>query len=169
MFYLYLFLIALFSLIIQSSPLLDSVRIMGLKPNFILPLVVYCGYRLGKMRGIFLGLILGGVQEIICSDHLGIMTLSYGLIGGTAGLATKQVISESWLSFIVGTFIASLLEGILINFVSLRNYFWSNLWLITLPGSIYNLISATVLFWLLHRIPKGTNAVKFEEYQTSEE
>ncbi|MDI6783968.1 MAG: hypothetical protein QME64_07735 [bacterium] len=164
MFYLYLFLIALFSLIIQSSPLLDSVRILGLKPNFILPLIVYCGYRLGKMRGLFIGLILGGVQEISCSDHLGIMTLSYGLIGGIAGLATKQVISESWLSFIIGTFCASILEGILINFVSLRNYFWSNLWVITLPGSIYTLISATLLFWLVRRIPKGTTTVKFEEY-----
>jgi rod shape-determining protein MreD len=169
MFYLYLFLIALLSLIIQSSPLLDSIRIIGLKPNFILPLVVYCGYRMGKMRGIFIGLILGSILEMFCSDHLGIMTLSYGLIGGLAGLATKQVVSESWLGFLVGIFSASVLEGILINFVGLRNYFWSNLWLITLPGSIYNLISAILLFWLLHRIPKGTSTVPFEEYKTTEQ
>jgi cell shape-determining protein MreD len=169
MFYLYLILISLFCFILQSSPFLDGIRILGLKPNFILPLVIYCGYHFGKMRGFFIGLILGGITEIFCSDHLGIMTLSYGLLGGLAGLVTKQVISESWLSFMVGTFCASILEGILLSSVSLRPYFWTNLWLITLPGSIYNLISATILFWILRRIPKGTGAVEFDAYQSTEE
>jgi rod shape-determining protein MreD len=169
MFYLYLSLIALICFILQSSPFLEGIRIFGLKPNFILPLVIYCGYHFGKMRGLLIGLLFGGMMEIFCSDHLGIMTLSYGLLGGFAGLVTKQVISESWLSFIVGTFSASVLEGIFINSVSLHSYFWSNLWSITLPGSIYNLISATLLYWILYRIPKKSSAVAFDAYQSTEE
>ncbi|MFB3896094.1 MAG: rod shape-determining protein MreD [bacterium] len=169
MFYLYFILITLGCFILQSSPYLENIRILGLKPNFILPLVIYCGYHFGKMRGFFIGLILGGIMETLGSDHLGIMTLSYALLGGLAGLVTKQVMSESWLSFMVGTFIASILEGILLNLVSFRPYFWSNVWFVTLPDSIYNLFAATLLYWILFRIPKKSSTVQFDTYQTLEE
>lgn len=169
MFYLYFILLTICCFILQSSTFLVGITILGLKPNLILPLIIYCGYHFGKMRGFFIGLILGGIMETLGSDHLGIMTLSYGLLGGLAGLVTKQVISISWLSFLVGTFIASILEGILLNLVSFRPYFWSNLWYITLPGSIYNLLAATVLYWILLLIPKRGDTVKFEVYEPSEE
>ena len=165
MFYLYLILISLVSLFIQSSPLLDYVRIIGLKPNFILPILIFCGYRFGEMRGLFFGLILGGMMEIVGSDHLGIMTLTYGMLGWLAGFAAKHVQSESWLSFIIGTFIASIVEGLFINFVNLRNYFWINLWLITFPGSIYNFIAANMIYLFFRKLPKSTIKLKFEQYQ----
>lgn len=158
----------LLSFIFQNTLLSEWLRISGIKFNLIIPLVVYCGYQFGKTRGIFSGLILGGIQEILCSDHLGIMTLSYGLIGGIAGLLAKRIIAESWFSLLVGTFIATLIEGILISFVSLRTHFWYNLWAITLPSSLYNLVAAFFIFWIFRIAPKRMSAVQFEEYQTPE-
>ncbi|MCX7918085.1 MAG: rod shape-determining protein MreD [bacterium] len=169
MFYLYLIGIILISFVIQSSSGLESLRIIGLKPNWLLPTLIFTGYRLGKMRGLFFGLILGAAIEISCSDHLGIITLTYGILGWLAGFASKHVQSESWISLLIGTLIASLIEGVLLNFANQHRSFWLNFWLITLPGSCYNLVPASILYLLFRKLPESAVQLKFEKYQPIEE
>ena len=57
-------------------------------PRFVLVGIVFIGLYLGKNTGLLFGLIFGILYDIIYTNMIGVYTLSMGMVGFIAGLAS---------------------------------------------------------------------------------
>ena len=102
--------------VLQTS-VLPIIPIFNCIPNLMLVLV--SGYALiyGEQRGMVLGVIAGLLLDSFHSEHFGIFTLTYSLIGFTNGYFGRRVYEDNILFRIYITAISELGFNLLIYFI----------------------------------------------------
>ncbi|MBN1531811.1 MAG: rod shape-determining protein MreD [Spirochaetes bacterium] len=142
------------SLLIQSHPSFDVLRIAGVKPDLLFIVIVYLAYTYGSFYGEIVGFISGLLQDSISNSLLGLLTFPKMAIGLVVGMFGRSVIKDNILSVTLMLFVASLAK----NIVTLMLYYIfhqasaSAVIGVILPESFYNAILAPPLFFLFDKI-----------------
>lgn len=144
------------ALVIQLT-LINSVTILGIKPDLILIVVVVFSLLKGGKEGTISGFVSGLLQDIFSIGLLGINALVKTVIGFTCGILKEKIFYEHMLFLIpVITFIASFIQSILI-FLLLRAFgveyglAWS-LKRIALPEALYNCLLSPFIFLAINKL-----------------
>ena len=143
-------------LLIQLT-LINSITILGLKPDLILAVVVIFSLLKGEKEGTISGFASGLLQDIFSTGLLGINALVKTVIGFTCGILREKIFHEHILFLIpVITFIASFIQSILIFFL-LRtfgieyNLIWS-LKQVALPEALYSSLLSPFIFLVINKL-----------------
>ncbi len=141
---------------VLESTIFQYTRILGIKPDFTIILVVSYAIMRGSMYGGFIGLISGLLNDLIYGKSFGISSLSYMLTGYIIGQSQENVFKDSLIPpiifNIIGVFIyqhlfylASYLSKVDISYV----YILVN---VIIPQSIYNGILGGVTYKYIHKL-----------------
>ena len=144
------------ALLIQLT-LINSITVLGLKPDLIMVVVVVFSLLKGEKEGAISGFASGLLQDIFSASLLGINALAKTVIGFTCGILKEEIFHEHILFIIpVITFIASFMQSILI-FLLLRafgleyNLAWS-LKQIALPEALYSSLLSPFIFLAINKL-----------------
>ena len=144
----------IFSLVFEST-LFPHLTVAGVKPDFILVLVVFYAMLHGSREGAVIGLIGGLLQDLLIGQFIGLNALAMLLTGLFFGIMEYKVYKESIfiaaITLAVGTFLHETLVwflGLLIGFSG--NYFmaFKN---VILPVVVYNSCLAPFLYGRFYR------------------
>ena len=140
--------------IIQVT-LLDAVNLFGIKPDILLGLVLFFGFRWGGIAGFVIGLFSGFTKDIFSGTPFGIDTFSFALTGIVAGVLGRIFYAETTLAQLFLSFWTAFLNHI-IYFV-VYNTFSHPLSLsdamrfVILPSSAYTALSSVIIFFILRK------------------
>ena len=144
------------ALLIQLT-LINSITILGLKPDLIMVVVVVFSLLKGEKEGTISGFASGLLQDIFSTGLLGINALAKTVIGFTCGILKEKIFYEHILFLIpVITFIASFMQSILM-FLLLRAFgleyglAWS-LKQIALPEALYSSLLSPFVFLAINKL-----------------
>ncbi|MEE8564117.1 MAG: rod shape-determining protein MreD [Atribacterota bacterium] len=144
------------ALLIQLT-LINSITILGLKPDLIMVVVVVFSLLKGEKEGTISGFASGLLQDIFSTGLLGINALAKTVVGFTCGILKEKMFSEHILFLIpVITFIASFMQSILM-FLLLRAFgleyglAWS-LKQIALPEALYSSLLSPFVFLAINKL-----------------
>jgi len=143
------------ALLIQLT-LINSITILGLKPDLIMIVVVVFSLMKGEKEGTISGFASGLLQDIFSIGLLGINAFAKTVIGFTCGILKEKIFYEHILFLIpIITFIASLIQSILI-FLLLRAFgieyslAWS-LKQVALPEALYSSLLSPFIFLAINK------------------
>lgn len=144
------------ALLIQLT-LINSITILGLKPDLIMVVVVVFSLLKGEKEGTISGFASGLLQDIFSTGLLGINALTKTVIGFTCGILKEKIFYEHILFLIpVITFIASFMQSILM-FLLLRAFgieyglAWS-IKQIALPEALYSSLLSPFIFLAINKL-----------------
>ncbi|MBA7585768.1 rod shape-determining protein MreD [Candidatus Atribacteria bacterium 1244-E10-H5-B2] len=144
------------ALLIQLT-IINSITILGLKPDLIMVVVVVFSLLKGEKEGTISGFASGLLQDIFSIGLLGMNALAKTAIGFTCGMLKEKIFHEHILFIIpVITFIASFMQSILI-FLLLRafgieyNLAWS-LKQVALPEALYSSLLSPFIFLAINKL-----------------
>ena len=144
------------ALLIQLT-LINSISILGLKPDLIMVVVVVFSLLKGAKEGTVSGFASGLLQDIFSAGLLGINALAKTVIGFTCGILKEKIFHEHILFLIpLITFIASLMQSILM-FLLLHafgieyNLAWS-LKQVALPEALYSSLLSPFIFLAINKL-----------------
>ncbi|MCJ7656685.1 MAG: rod shape-determining protein MreD, partial [Candidatus Atribacteria bacterium] len=107
--------IIVITLVIQLT-LVNSVTVLGLKPDLIMVVVVVFSLMKGEKEGAISGFASGLLQDIFSTGLLGINALAKTVIGFICGILKEKIFHEHILFMIpVITFIASFIQSIIMS------------------------------------------------------
>ena len=135
-----------------QTHLFEGIRILGVKPDLGFILSYLIGLAWGKERGLFMGLVLGGLQDFFSIGNIGPNFFLNGLIGFCAGLLETFFIYFSLRAHSIVSVVASLLHDLIGAiffygiFDDLMAFSWS-----MIGRALYNGIITTGLLSLLSR------------------
>lgn len=92
--YLFLFLAVIVSLVLQST-YLEGLKVMGMKPDLVMLLVIFYAIGNGPRKGAIFGLIAGLVQDLFAAKFLGLHAIMKLVIGLFSGTLEKRVYKEN--------------------------------------------------------------------------
>lgn len=144
------------ALLIQLT-LINSITILGLKPDLIMVVVVVFSLLRGAKEGTVSGFASGLLQDIFSTGLLGMNALAKTVIGFFCGIIKEKIFREHILFIIpVITFIASFMQSILM-FLLLRAFgieyglAWS-LKQVALPEALYSSLLSPFIFLAINKI-----------------
>jgi rod shape-determining protein MreD len=144
------------ALLIQLT-LINSITILGLKPDLIMIVVVVFSLLKGGKEGTISGFASGLLQDIFSTGLLGINALAKTVIGFTCGIFKEKIFYEHILFLIpVITFVASFMQSILM-FLLLRSFgieyglAWS-IKQIALPEALYSSLLSPFIFLAINKL-----------------
>ena len=142
------------SLVIQSHPSFDVLRVAGVKPDLLFIVIIYASYTFGSFYGEVTGFISGLLQDGISNSPLGMMTFPKVALGFVVGMFGRSVIKNNIIAIVLLLFAASLVKGIILVFLGYIFYpsMVSAILGIILPESFYNAILAPLLFFIFDKI-----------------
>ena len=144
------------ALVIQLT-LVNSVTILGVKPDLIMVVVVVFSLLRGEKEGTISGFASGLLQDIFSTGLLGINALAKTVIGFFCGILKEKIFYEHILFIIpVITFIASFIQSILIilllrAFGIEHNLAWS-LKQVALPEALYSSLLSPFIFLAINKL-----------------
>jgi rod shape-determining protein MreD len=148
--------IIIVALLIQLT-LINSITILGLKPDLIMVVVVVFSLLKGAKEGTVSGFASGLLQDIFSAGLLGINALAKTVIGFTCGILKEKIFHEHILFLIpLITFIASLMQSILM-FLLLHafgieyNLAWG-LKQVALPEALYSSLLSPFIFLAINKL-----------------
>lgn len=144
------------ALLIQLT-LVNSITILGVKPDLIMIVVVVFSLLKGGKEGTISGFASGLLQDIFSTGLLGINALAKTVIGFTCGIFKEKIFYEHILFLIpVITFVASFMQSILM-FLLLRSFgieyglVWS-IKQIALPEALYSSLLSPFIFLAINKL-----------------
>ena len=111
--------IVIFITIILQSTILSEVSVRGIKPDFVLIMIILFANYSGRMKGQILGFTMGLVQDFLSLAPLGFnalinTTIGY-LSGATSGKIFLDPIVVPMVFVLIGTFLKSTLAYFLLS------------------------------------------------------
>ncbi len=146
--------IALLSLLVQSHPSFDVIRIAGIKPDLVFIMVVYAGYSFGPVPGQVTGFAGGLFQDAISNLPYGFLALPKLVIGFIVGMIGRSVLKSNIPTVLLMIFVSSLLKGVISLIVSyvFAQGMLSSIIHVIIPEAFYNALLAPPLFALFDKI-----------------
>ncbi len=149
--------IVLISLLIQSHPSFDVIRIAGIKPDLIFIIVVYVGYSFGSIPGQITGFAGGLFHDSVSNSPFGFLALPKLVVGFIVGMIGRSVLKSNIPTIMLLLFVSTLLKGVITLFLSyiFTQGLLSSIIQVIIPESLYNAILAPPLFFLFDKIFRG--------------
>ncbi len=125
----------------------------GVTPNFLLLVVVTLALTTGPTEGAAYGFFAGLLFDLVGTGPVGPMALVLAITGYLAGLLHEQMFAEGWLLPITVVAIASISAeiayGLVLSLLGSGGPFWSSLVTKMIPGAVYNVALALLVYpWL---------------------
>lgn len=145
----------LFNFILEST-IFQYTRIMGIKPDFTIMLVVSYAIMRGSAYGGYIGLASGLLNDLIYGKPFGINGLSYMITGYIIGQSQENVFKDSFIPPIIfniaGVFLYQNLFY-LVTYFSKTNISYTHAFLnIMIPQSIYNGILGAFVYRCIYKL-----------------
>lgn len=151
--------LAIVNLILEST-LLQHARIYGIKPDFGIALIVAFAIMRGSGFGVFLGLGIGLLSDILYGMTIGMNAFSYMITGYIIGQVHENVFKDSYLPAIIfniaAVFISQhifyLLAYLTNNIAGTGLGYVQMLLHVILPQSLYNAVIGTIVYRYAYRL-----------------
>lgn len=138
--------------LIQTT-IFNKITIAGIKPNVVIILVVFIGYKYGKIPGMIMGFMTGLFLDLTESDYVGYYAAIYLTIGYLVGFSNRLYNDDFTLiplglvgvSDFVLNFLVYIIGFLLRNRLDLPYYMMR----IILPEVVYTVIVAVILYRLI--------------------
>lgn len=139
--------------VIQSSfNFLD----VGVKPDFLLILVVFIALMEGPAAGLKTGFVVGLVEDIVAGKYFGIYILCKMLTGLIIGLLEPKIFKENYLIPVVTLFFGTILHEFLFilfgNMIGIKILWGESIRHQAFPLAIYHAILAPFAYVLFYKI-----------------
>ncbi|MEW6335003.1 MAG: rod shape-determining protein MreD [Thermodesulfobacteriota bacterium] len=155
-------------LVMVQTTLLDYLTMGWVGLELSLVVVVYCGFRLGPLRGAVISLTLGFFMDCLISGIFGLYMFLYLLLFYFSLYAAGMIYSEKALNLVLFTGLCTLLEGlatVLLYRLLLGRDILHAIPEIFLPKAIILGILSPFLFRLFHRFEVLLHAKESEPAQ----
>jgi rod shape-determining protein MreD len=131
--------------IIQSS-LLPLVAYNGISPDLLLLLVVSLGFLQGRRLGVFIGFLVGLLQDLVTGSFFGVNIFSKMLLGYASGVFSNRVFKEQAFLPLFASILASMINYFVILLIMVllgyRFNLAAHLQSVLLPMVWYNVLLA---------------------------
>jgi rod shape-determining protein MreD len=145
--------------ILQTS-FVPSIAIFGAKPDLLMIILFFFSIRYGVMPGLFMGFLLGLMQDLYAPAILGQNALTKTLVGACIGLFNEKVMRTDPFVKTIILFVMFLVnDSIFMIILIIKNTFHFSilipeLFVKTIPRALYSVIIA-VLFYAWEFFPKS--------------
>jgi rod shape-determining protein MreD len=152
------------SLILFQTTLIESITIMGIKPDLTLIAVYFVGLVGGEVRGVLAGLALGYLMDLMSGGVWGIHLATKSTLGFLSGLLGRTLVNMKGVFTGVIIAFCSLVQGLIFvlvsSFISEPESVTVLLTHTLLPQAIYDGVVGSAVFWFLSRrfSPKPSTA-----------
>lgn len=137
-------------LYLLQTTVLEEISVAGIKPNIIILMPVFIGYKYGKIPGILMGFFTGLLLDMMEGSYLGFYALMYLLIGYLNGFVKKIYHKDYTVIplFLIGISDLTLNLMFFISGFLVRNRldFFYYLIRIMLPELIYTVVISVLLY-----------------------
>ena len=145
--------------ILQAS-LAPHMAIIGVKPNFVLPLVVAWSVVRGSSEGVVWGFVGGLLLDLLSGGPVGISALTLTLVGFATNLGENAVFKSSLVLPLLTVFVASLFNDAG-QILLLQALGWQLDWTramaqVALPTAILNAVVMPFVYVPLHWLSRRT-------------
>ncbi|MCE5287365.1 MAG: rod shape-determining protein MreD [Pelosinus sp.] len=123
------------ALILQAT-VTPLIAVNGIKPDFLLIIVVSTGLLTGKERGVGLGFFSGLLQDLVSGSSFGVNILAKMVTGFVCGMAERKVFKEYIFLPAIALFFATFFNGI----IMLLLLFLLGYKIDLLPAILYNIL-----------------------------
>ncbi len=146
MFVAFTLIIFLCAMILQTSDLLELIKIGGAKPDLILILVVWLGLVKGSNVGCISGFFFGLFEDGYSGMSLGSNALTKTILGFFCGLSGKRLYTQSLFSHILCVGIGSVVDIMLLLGINGFVQKWETL---LLYKTLYNIVCCPFIVYIL--------------------
>jgi rod shape-determining protein MreD len=151
-------------LILLQTTFLESITIMGVKPDLVLIVIYFVGLLGGEVRGAMAGLALGYLMDLMSGGVWGIHLATKLTLGFLAGLLGRTLVNMKviFTGGIIG--VCSVVQGLIFLLVSSLTSEPENLMVLfnhmILPQAVYDGVIGSAFFWFLSErfLPKQSTA-----------
>ncbi|MDW7674104.1 MAG: rod shape-determining protein MreD [Bacillota bacterium] len=155
MIYVGLFLLALVSLVLQST-VFSYLAIAGVKPDLLLIAVVFFSFIRGHRHGAVLGFCYGLLEDLVVGRFIGLNALIKMTIGFLVGLTEGKIYKENLIAPGLLVLLASIISGylnlILLGIAGIPLAFGENFWRTIFPIALYNIGLAPFLYLKFYNV-----------------
>ncbi len=155
----------IYLLLLFQTTVLESVRILGVKPNLLMLFIVSAALMRGSVEGAILGFFTGLAQDLFFGRFPGLYSLLGMYLGFIVGSVDKRIYKENYLIIVFFSVVSTLIyescgyysDAFLRNIGSEHRGVTGFLWVfrnVLLPESIYNGIVIIPIHALLMRLDK---------------
>mgnify|MGYP001017165422 CR=1 FL=1 len=141
---------------ILESTVFQYIKILGIKPDFIIMLITSYAIMWGSGYGGYIGLLSGLLIDLSYSKAFGVNALSYMVTGYIIGQSQENVFKDSFIPPIIlniaGVFIYQNLFYMITYFSKTDISYVHGLINIVIPQSIYNGIFGIVVYRFIYRL-----------------
>ena len=132
------------------------ISIMGAAPNFFLIIVTVAALTNGSDKGALVGFVAGLMLDLMGTGPVGSWALVLSVTGYVTGLLDQHLFAEGWLLPVTVLSFASLIGEFLYLCVVVtlgsELPFFSSIWSLVLPTTLYTIFIAVLAFPLLSRL-----------------
>ena len=140
----------LLAFIIQST-VVEHIAIRGIKPDFILIILIYVSLRSGSMIGVILGFSIGLLQDFYGPPaNLGLNALCKSLLGFGVGIGKEGLYKDSMLVLMLTLVISYITHDIIYHIIDTRFTFDAVVSFIrvSLPSVLYTVVLSLLLIYV---------------------
>lgn len=149
-----LFLILGVALILQAT-VFDFLRILGVKPDLVMLVVILYGFIHGPREGAYVGFLGGLLVDFMSGHYIGLHALSKMAAGYLAGMGETRLYQENLLiaSFIalVGTVVGQTVHYLLLLIVGIKIAAFGALVQVIIPVAMYNVLITLLIYGWFYR------------------
>ncbi|MEW6096349.1 MAG: rod shape-determining protein MreD [bacterium] len=135
----------------------NIVTICGIKPDFLLVIIIFFAFRRSTFESGIIGFIAGILQDSLSGDILGINAFTK-LIMGLIASTIKKMYAENLISILLSIFVLTLVQSLLI--FALQSIFVKSVVEISTMNRIllialYNTVIGILVFPIFHNAKRG--------------
>jgi len=109
----YIGIIVVFITLILQTTILANISFKGIKPDFVLILLVLMSNNMGSIKGQLLGFSTGIVEDFLSLSPLGFNSLIKAIIGYLAGITSGKIFFDPILVPMIFVFLGTLIKNFL--------------------------------------------------------
>ena len=147
--------VSIFIILLFQTTWLEHIRIMGVKPNLILVLVILSALINGYTEGAVVGAFSGFALDLVSGRTIGLYALLGLYAGLLAGYASRKLYKENYLVMLFFVFFTSVLYEsavYLLTSIGSEIHLLQAIALKAFPEAVYNSAVALIFYFIMIRI-----------------
>lgn len=139
------------------------ISIMGASPNFFLIIVTIAALTNGSDKGVVVGFVAGLILDLLGTGPIGPWAMVLSVTGYVTGLVDQHLFAEGWLLPVTvlsfASFIGELLYLAVVVLLGSDLPFFSSIFSLVLPTTLYTIFIAVLAFPLLSRLLREEQSI----------